>query len=212
MPLGSRPNLTMPSVSVTVGEQIEALVRVAGSAAAELIVERPDPAVQAIVGGWPERFEPTRALDLGFRCEADYDQIIHSYLTHDAPEAALRTCDSIHGPHERHANGRSGNAGTPKAGAPHLRPQSMAHTSATPTDVPATPGTPKAGAPHLRLNPWPTRAPRQRTFRHTPELPKQVLHTCDSIHGPHERHANGRSGNAGTPKAGAPHLRLNPVG
>lgn len=83
--LGSRPNLTMPSVSVTVGEQLEALTRVAGAEVAALVDDRPDPAVQAIVGGWPERFETQRADALGFRCESTYDEIIRSYLDHDAP-------------------------------------------------------------------------------------------------------------------------------
>jgi nucleoside-diphosphate-sugar epimerase len=83
--LGSRPNLTMPSVSVTVGEQIGALARVAGPEVAALIVDRPDPQVNAIVGGWPERFATSRALDLGFTCETTYEEIIRTYLDDDAP-------------------------------------------------------------------------------------------------------------------------------
>ena len=58
--LGSRRNLTMPGVSVTVGEQIEALARVAGPDAVGLITEAPDPAVAAIVAGWPPRFDAAR--------------------------------------------------------------------------------------------------------------------------------------------------------
>lgn len=84
--LGSRPNLTMPSVSVTVAEQIEALAEVAGSRATELIVDRPDPAVATIVEGWPQRFATDRAHDLGFRAETNYEQIIRSYLRHDVED------------------------------------------------------------------------------------------------------------------------------
>jgi nucleoside-diphosphate-sugar epimerase len=83
--LGSRPNLTMPSVSVTVQEQIEALARIAGSDVSDLIVERADPAVAEIVSGWPQRFATDRADELGFRCEASYDDIIGSYIEHDMP-------------------------------------------------------------------------------------------------------------------------------
>lgn len=81
--VGARPNLTMPGVSVTVGEQIDALIRVAGPDAAALIVEAPDPVVAEIVAGWPERFDTQRALELGFVPDQSYDDIIRAYLEDD---------------------------------------------------------------------------------------------------------------------------------
>ena len=48
--LEGRPNLTMPGVSVTVGEQIEALERVAGPEAAALITESP---ILRLRRSWP---------------------------------------------------------------------------------------------------------------------------------------------------------------
>ncbi len=81
--LGARRNLTMPGVSVTVGEQIEALTRVAGAEAAALIVESPDPTIERIVSGWPERFDTRRALDLGFVPDRSYDDIIRAYIEDD---------------------------------------------------------------------------------------------------------------------------------
>ena len=83
--LGHRRNLTMPSISVTVQDQIDALGRVAGEEAMALIERRPDPAVEAIVAGWPERFTTDRADALGFTCESSYDEIIRAYLDDDAP-------------------------------------------------------------------------------------------------------------------------------
>ncbi len=83
--LGGHRNLTMPGVSVTVGEQIEALRRVAGPDAAALITEAPDPAVGAIVAGWPPRFDTARAADLGFAAEETYDDIIRAYIEDDLP-------------------------------------------------------------------------------------------------------------------------------
>ena len=83
--LRARPNLTMPGVSVTVGEQIEALARVAGPDTAARIVESPDPVIAQIVAGWPERFDTQRALDLGFVPDECYDDIIRAYLEDDAP-------------------------------------------------------------------------------------------------------------------------------
>ena len=55
-----RRNLTMPGVSVTVGEQIEALRTIAGEKAVKLIREEPDATIWAIVKGWPATFDAQR--------------------------------------------------------------------------------------------------------------------------------------------------------
>ena len=78
--LGSRVNLTMPGVCCTVAEQIAALRRVAGDRVAARIRREPDPLVARIVAGWPSRFDPRRALDLGFRAEASFDDIIRVHI------------------------------------------------------------------------------------------------------------------------------------
>ncbi|MCY3643651.1 MAG: SDR family oxidoreductase [Acidimicrobiaceae bacterium] len=83
--LDGRRNLTMPGVSVTVGEQMEALGRVAGPDAVALITEAPDPAIAKIVAGWPTRFDTTRATSLGFVAEETYDDIIRIYIEDDLP-------------------------------------------------------------------------------------------------------------------------------
>ena len=81
--LGGRRNLTMPGVSVTVGEQIEALARVAGSKIVALIADAPDPTVAEIVAGWPPRFDTARAASLGFTADETYDDIIRAYIEDD---------------------------------------------------------------------------------------------------------------------------------
>lgn len=81
--LGPRINLSMPGVCVTVGEQIEALRRIAGEKAVKLIRRAPDKAVTDIVSGWPTRFDATRALALGFRAERDFDEIIRVHIEDD---------------------------------------------------------------------------------------------------------------------------------
>ncbi len=78
--LGDRRSLTMPSVSVTVGEQIQALERAAGPATVALIREEPDQTIASIVAGWPRRFDTARADALGFRCESTFDEIIEIYI------------------------------------------------------------------------------------------------------------------------------------
>jgi len=78
--LGPRRNLTLPGLSATVGEQIEALRRVAGEKAVRLIRREPDPKIQAIVAGWPRDFDPRRALELGFRAETSFDDIVRAHV------------------------------------------------------------------------------------------------------------------------------------
>jgi len=78
--LGARRNLSMPGVSCTVGEQVEALRRVAGDKAVQLIKERPDATIQRIVEGWPRNFDARRALALGFRADASFDEIIRIHV------------------------------------------------------------------------------------------------------------------------------------
>jgi len=77
--LGARRNLTMPGLSVTVAEQIEALRQVAGDAAVALIREEPDQTIRDIVAGWARNFDPKRALALGFRPDASFEEIIRIY-------------------------------------------------------------------------------------------------------------------------------------
>ena len=79
-PLGQRRSLSMPGLSVTVGEQIEALRRVAGDKVAARISRRPDPVIQGIVSGWAERCRPERAESLGFKAEKTFEEIIRVYI------------------------------------------------------------------------------------------------------------------------------------
>jgi D-erythronate 2-dehydrogenase len=78
--LGPRVNLAMPGISCTVGEQIEALRRVAGDKVAGRIRRAPDELVQRIVSGWAERLDATRARELGFKAEASFDDIIRAHI------------------------------------------------------------------------------------------------------------------------------------
>jgi len=81
--LGPRVNLTMPGVCCTVGEQIEALKRIAGDKPVGRIRRVPDPLVARIVAGWPSRFDPRRALTLGFKGEGSFDDIIRVHIEDD---------------------------------------------------------------------------------------------------------------------------------
>ena len=78
--LGSRRTLTMPGVSVTVAEQIEALRRVGGAQAVALIRREPDPAVARIIETWPEAFDTAMALALGFEADSSFDAIVARHV------------------------------------------------------------------------------------------------------------------------------------
>jgi D-erythronate 2-dehydrogenase len=78
--LGHRCVLNMPGLSATVGEQIEALRRVAGDKAVALIRKEHDPLIAKIVSGWAQDFDPERALELGFVADTSFDEIIRIHI------------------------------------------------------------------------------------------------------------------------------------
>ena len=65
---------------MTVAEQIEALRAVGGDEVVRLIRNEPDERVMRIVSGWPQRFDAQRALDLGFRADESFSQIVRAHV------------------------------------------------------------------------------------------------------------------------------------
>ena len=78
--LGNRRSLTMPGLSATIGDQIDALRRAAGEKAVGLIRREPDATITRMVQGWPENFTAHRAEGLGFEAESSFDEIIRVYI------------------------------------------------------------------------------------------------------------------------------------
>ena len=78
--VGARRNLSMPGLSATVGEQIEALRRVAGDKAVKLIRREPDEMIMRMCAGWAPGFEAKRARELGFTAETSFDEIIRIHI------------------------------------------------------------------------------------------------------------------------------------
>jgi len=78
--LGWRRAVSMPGLSATVGEQIEALRKVAGEKAVALIKRVPDPTIIKIVAGWARNFDTKRAKALGFVAESSFEEIIRVHV------------------------------------------------------------------------------------------------------------------------------------
>ncbi|MGJ7041626.1 nucleoside-diphosphate-sugar epimerase [Shinella sp. BE166] len=90
--LGQLRTITMPGLCATVGDQIEALRRVAGDGATKLIRREPDETIAGIIAGWPKSFDASRAEALGFRAETSFEEIIRVHIEDElgnrAPERA----------------------------------------------------------------------------------------------------------------------------
>ena len=78
--IGTRRNLTMPGLAVTVAEQIDALRRIGGEKRANLVRRERDATIEHIVSGWPRRFDASRATSLGFKAERTFDDIVYAYI------------------------------------------------------------------------------------------------------------------------------------
>jgi nucleoside-diphosphate-sugar epimerase len=78
--LGWRRAVSLPGLSATVGEQIEALRKVAGDKTVALIRREPDPTIIKIVAGWARNFDTKRAKELGFVAETSFEEIIRVHV------------------------------------------------------------------------------------------------------------------------------------
>lgn len=78
--IGPRRALTMPGYSCTVAEQIETLRKVAGENVVKRIRREIDPVIDKIVAGWPRNFNAQRATALGFKAEANFEEIIRVHI------------------------------------------------------------------------------------------------------------------------------------
>jgi len=77
---GGRTAVTMPGLTVTVGDMVAALREVAGPAVTSLIDWVPDPVVAGMVSGWAARFRSDRAARLGLTPDPDFTSIIRRHL------------------------------------------------------------------------------------------------------------------------------------
>jgi nucleoside-diphosphate-sugar epimerase len=77
---GDGSAVTMPALTVSVGEMAAALERVADPGVSALIDWTPDPVITAMMAGWPARVEADRAARMGLTPDPDFDSIIRLHL------------------------------------------------------------------------------------------------------------------------------------
>jgi nucleoside-diphosphate-sugar epimerase len=78
--IGAERTIPLPGLSLSVGEMVSVLEKIAGPKATKLIRWEPDPVIQRIVDGWPGRGEATRAQALGFKADRDFSDIVRAHI------------------------------------------------------------------------------------------------------------------------------------
>lgn len=81
--LGFNKTINLPGISVSVGEMINSLHKIAGDQVASLILVEPDGKVEAIVRSWPGNWDDSRAKTLGLKADPNFASIIEAYIEDD---------------------------------------------------------------------------------------------------------------------------------
>lgn len=78
--LGARRCMTMPGLCLSIAQVLDALREVAGDEAVSRVKRVPNDTIRGIVSGWPQDFDPSRALSVGFKADADFPSIIRAHM------------------------------------------------------------------------------------------------------------------------------------
>jgi hypothetical protein len=84
---GASRAVNLPGLSVSAGEMVSALERVAGAEAAKRVRWARDARIARMVASWPAEWDISRAVSLGFPGVESFDQIIRDYMR-EAPNLA----------------------------------------------------------------------------------------------------------------------------
>lgn len=82
-PLGHDRGINPPGRSATIAKMLGALEAVAGPEARARVRHVPDPAVEAIVSGWPAAFSADRARRLGFSEQEGLEELVRAFVEDD---------------------------------------------------------------------------------------------------------------------------------
>jgi nucleoside-diphosphate-sugar epimerase len=81
---GRQRAVSLPGLTVSVREMLEALRQVGGEAAVQRVRFAPDERIAKIVYGWPACFDAVRARALGFTADSDIASIVRAYAKEHA--------------------------------------------------------------------------------------------------------------------------------
>lgn len=84
--VGLSRTIPLPGITVTIGEMVEALRRIAGDDAERKIAWEPDAEIQRIVESWPSHVEARKATSLGFPQDGNIDEIIRAHMEEQIAE------------------------------------------------------------------------------------------------------------------------------
>ena len=93
---GQNRCIMLPGRTHKIGDMVEAMRRVEGDAAVNRIRWEPDQQIQDIVHGWRGRFNPEKALRLGFVRDDSFEDNIRYFLEDDIERPALKKKEQIH--------------------------------------------------------------------------------------------------------------------
>ena len=77
---GMNRALNLPGITVSVGQMIAAMGKIAGAETAKRVSYKVDPRIEKIVNGWPVRFDTPRALAMGFKADPGIEALIRDYI------------------------------------------------------------------------------------------------------------------------------------
>ena len=78
--LGVNRTINLPGLTLTISDMVQSLEKVGGKAAVDLIQWEADEWLQSIVLTFPTQFYPKRALELGFKKDESFDEVIEGFV------------------------------------------------------------------------------------------------------------------------------------
>ncbi len=72
--------VSLPGMTLTVADMVEAMGQVAGDKVAARVSYVPDPFIERIVYGWATRFTTPRAEAMGFRADGSFQEVVEAFI------------------------------------------------------------------------------------------------------------------------------------
>lgn len=79
---GDWRTVNLPGIGVTVQQMLESLQRIAGKETVDKVEFKPDASINTIVSSWPGAIDNTRALQMGFNVDENFDQFITQFINY----------------------------------------------------------------------------------------------------------------------------------